>query len=211
MRYFKKLAAAACAIVVSIMTFAACKGDVPAPEPLPQEPISPSVSAWNPIDEANSIVTALADQTLKSKVTSADINAKIIYNISNTWIFENTACGALPPKDGTIEIVGADGKYTTSGAITDADKADANPKTLAERFSEDFGDVPTYALAHIEDGKVRAVIYTISGEIDPSELPPREVFFAESPEWTWNGEMAGVTPSGATVGTFPKIPLKRSQ
>ena len=211
MRNFKKLAAA-CALAVSAAALAGCEKDAPAP--LPQEP-NAQTSGWNPIDEANSIVTELSEFTIKSKVTSSDSWAKGIVTTVNTFIVECVANGGNEWECGTIKMTLKDGKWTLSGYDLDTHKLelDSHTETLAQRIDDDIpikGEA--YAEVYInEDGRAVAGIYTVNTGIVPSELPPVEVFDKDGDrEWTWDGKMAGVTPSGAVVGTSPKLLLKKS-
>lgn len=145
------------------------------------------------------------EHIIRSKVTSADSSAMSLVNTVNTWIMDNQTAGGRMPGEGEDTIIFDNGNVTLSGVITDADttKYTSNFETLSERLKTDFPSTTAYVKIYINgSGNAYACVF-VEGETkaDESDIPGKDDL---GKGWKWDGKIAGVSPSGKIVGTYPR-------
>lgn len=190
MKRYGKLAAA-CVLVAVLTTLTACGNSVPT--------------------EAELLAKQMDGQIVKSKITSADSTAHALTSEVNAYIAECLSYGGKVWEGGTIKLTAKSGNWSISGYNADAYRPKPLNDTLVERIRVDFSDIQdAYAEIHInEQGKAYSAVYTKAVSAEVADIPPREAF--DDGSWTWNGKAAGIAPSGAIIGTAPKLLLKEKK
>lgn len=180
------------------------------------------------VTSANSTAAAIKKQ-IDNFLTDADTagygmkqssaaKANITFNIdaNGKWT-ANVLTGAYTP--------GADGDLTdafkTGGSVKwaasatditkDTQKSTAASATalLAIDLASVFPDVKSsYIYAYCEGGKTLYVAYTADGSARPTSMPAETDF--KNGTYAWDGNTAGITGDGITLGTAPALTLGTS-
>lgn len=90
----------------------------------------------------------------------------------------------------------------------DSKKSDAKTATdlLTIDLASVFPDIKSsYIFAYCEGGKTMYVAYTADGNTKPTTMPDKDAF--EAGVYAWDGNTAGITSDGITLGTAPALPL----
>lgn len=90
----------------------------------------------------------------------------------------------------------------------DSKKSDA--KNATDRLTIDLASVfpdikSSYIFAYCEGGKTMYVAYTADSSEQPDAMPDKDDF--EAGTYTWDGNTAGITSDGITLGTAPALSL----
>lgn len=150
----------------------------------------------------------IASYTVKSKVLSADVSAKMLVNVMNMWITDrmNDGKNALGCKELSISF--NDGKAVViSGDFTDEEKADASD-TLFNILNDNLQpsqNGKAFAVIYLnEKGMAEAALYVEGMDsADGLELPDANAF--KEGKWNWLNGIDGVAADGIVVGTYPKL------
>ncbi|MGN0611875.1 MAG: prepilin-type N-terminal cleavage/methylation domain-containing protein [Ruminiclostridium sp.] len=145
---------------------------------------------------------------------SASATANITFKVDGDGKWDTTiTTGAYAP--GAVDLSVAfknDSKWGTTGIATDItkDSSKASAADAVELLTIDlasvFPDVKnSYIFAYCEGGKTLYVAYTADGDSTPSDLPTQDEF--EQGVCEWDGNTAGITSDGITLGTAPALSL----
>ena len=150
----------------------------------------------------------------KSSAAKANITFKI--DADGEWTAA-VATGAYAP--GTADAL--TDAFKTGGSVTWAASASEitkdKPKSEAHNATElltidlasVFPDVKSsYIYAYCEGGKTVYVAYTADGNTKPTSMPDEDDFKAGT--YAWDGNTAGITSDGITLGTAPALTLGTS-
>lgn len=226
MRFLKKLAAAV-AVIMAVSALAACGDDSPAA--IPQDSGLPGVSKDSPEEfsqnsgspdvskdsggAANNIATALEDQTVKSEITSVDINAKELVGTVSNWILDNRYAGGEDKEPCELTIIMSNGSATVKDS---SDKNDWNarencPEGLKERIESDYPDRTFTAKVFINDSGYAVYSWLVRDDADYTGAAPSREDFEAGVYGGWKPEnREGMTAEGVIIGTCPKLHYKNS-
>lgn len=145
--------------------------------------------------------------------SSAQASLTFKVDADGKWNATITAGGFTPAADAAALSTAFknDSKWAgTSTADLDKDskKSDAANATdlLTIDLASVFPDVKSsYIFAYCEGGKTMYVAYTADGNTKPTAMPDIDDFKAGT--YTWDGNTAGITSDGITLGTAPALSL----
>lgn len=214
MKILKKLAAAV-AVVMAISMLAACGNDDQIL--LPQEASKPSAGT-NPVDTVTSLTDEFNGQVFKSKVTSADSNAKELITVVCSWIADDVTMGGAEKRACELKIVVDNGKAT----ITDASgenswegkKGDTEGKlgaadTLQERFDSNYFERNFTAAVFIDESGYAVYSWYVHDDAGFNGDAPSLEDFKSGVYGGWKSEnREGMTTEGVIIGTYPKLHFK---
>ena len=144
---------------------------------------------------------------------SSAAKANITFNIdaNGKWT-ANVVTGAYTPGADAFKTGGSVQWAATAADITkDTQKSSAANATalLAIDLASVFPDVKSsYIYAYCEGGKTLYVAYTADGSAKPTSMPGEADFKAGT--YAWDGNTAGITSDGITLGTAPALSLGTS-
>lgn len=176
------------------------------------------------VTSANSTAAAIKKQ-IDNFLTDADTAgygmkqsssaiASITFKVDANGEWDTTiATGAYTPSEfnASSAFKNSDkwGTGTATGVKKDDPKSDAANdavKLLTIDLASVFPDVKSsYIFAYCEGGKTLYVAYTADGDSTPSALPTQAEF--EQGVCKWDGNTAGITSDGITLGTAPALSL----
>lgn len=146
----------------------------------------------------------------KANITfNIDANGKWTANVVTGAYTPGAAGGALTD---AFKTGGSVQWAATAADITkDTQKSSAANATalLAIDLASVFPDVKSsYIYAYCEGGKTLYVAYTADGSAKPTSMPGEADFKAGT--YVWDGNTAGITSDGITLGTAPALSLGTS-
>lgn len=145
------------------------------------------------------LIPTLSTQITKSKITTADRGARSFYDDMHNWFTEDLLSGGEFPADGAITVCVAHGNVSLTN---EPPKAPRHKETLKEAIQRDYAPKNFSAVIYIRGGKIYACTLQDNTTGVASDAPTDADFVAGSFSW---GAEEGVTPSGAIVGTYPKL------
>lgn len=145
---------------------------------------------------------------------SSSAQASLTFKVDDkgTWTATLTAGGYTPAADAAALSTAFknDKKWAASAEKITKDSPKANAKNATELMTIDLASVfpdikSSYIFAYCEGGKTMYVAYTADGESKPTAMPKKADF--EAGVYTWDGNTAGITSDGITLGTAPALSL----
>lgn len=128
------------------------------------------------------------------------------------WTAALTAGGYSPAADAAALSTAFknDKKWKASAEKITKDSPKANADNATALMTIDLASVfpdikSSYIFAYCEGGKTMYVAYTADGNTKPTAMPVKADF--EAGVYTWDGNTAGITSDGITLGTAPALTL----
>lgn len=149
---------------------------------------------------------------------SSAAKANITFKIDATGKWKaDVATGAYAP--GTADALtdafktGGSVPWAASASDITKDKPKSEAHTATELLTIDLASVfpdvkSSYIYAYCEGGKTLYVAYTADGNTKPTSMPGEADFKAGT--YAWDGNTAGITSDGITLGTAPALTLGTS-
>ena len=146
---------------------------------------------------------------------SASAKANITFKVDDAgkWSAAITTGNYAPGSDFAVDSTFKNGsKWGTTGTASNITK-DSSKATAADAvqlltidLASVFPDVKSsYIFAYCEGGKTLYVAYTADGNAKPTSMPDEAAFKAGV--YGWDGNTAGITSDGITLGTAPALSL----
>ena len=145
---------------------------------------------------------------------SASAKMNIVFSVDDTGSWTTTLeTGAYTPSDYKASDTFKNAKeWGETGKATGIKKttSKATAKNAVERLTIDLASVfpdikNSYIFAYCEGGKTLYVAYTADGNTKPTSMPDEAAFKAGV--YGWDGNTAGITSDGITLGTAPALSL----
>lgn len=145
----------------------------------------------------------------QSSAAQASITFKV--DADGKWDATLTAGGYNPAADAALSTAFKnDSKWAASAADITKDSQKSTAANATALMTIDLASVfpdikSSYIFAYCEGGKTMYVAYTADGESTPGAMPQKTDF--EAGTYTWDGNTAGITSDGITLGTAPALSL----
>ena len=147
---------------------------------------------------------------------SASAKANITFKVDDAgkWSAAITTGAYTPGSEFAVDTAFKNGsKWGTDGTASNItkDSPKANAANAVQLLTIDLASVfpdvkSSYIFAYCEGGKTLYVAYTADGTtLDSKDLPSEAAFKAG--KFAWDGNTAGITASGITLGTAPALSL----
>ena len=145
----------------------------------------------------------------QSSAAQASITFKV--DADGKWDATLTAGGYTPAAEVALSTAFKnDSKWAASATDMTKDSQKSTAANATELMTIDLASVfpdikSSYIFAYCEGGKTMYVAYTADGNTKPTAMPEKADF--EAGVYTWDGNTAGITSDGITLGTAPALTL----
>ena len=144
---------------------------------------------------------------------SSSAQASFTFKVDATgeWTATLTAGGYTPADAVALSTAFKnDSKWAAGAADITKDSSKATAASATALMTIDLASVfpdikSSYIFAYCEGGKTMYVAYTADGDSTPGVMPEKDDF--EAGTYTWDGNTAGITSDGITLGTAPALSL----